>query len=63
MNERMNQLKVVLAKLSREDRLGLIDFLESLPRTPVEVVEVEWERVHGSRIETMYLEAIADSPR
>ena len=50
MNERMKQLKVVLAKLSREDRLELIEFLDSLPRTPVEVLEEEWERTHGSRV-------------
>ena len=63
MNERIEQLKFVLAKLSREDRLGLMEFLDGLPRTPVEVVGEESERIHGSRIEAMYLETIAESPR
>ena len=37
MNERIEQLKFVLAKLSREDRLGLMEFLDGLPRTPVAI--------------------------
>jgi hypothetical protein len=56
---RIEQLKFMLSKLSREDRLGLIEFLDSLPRTPTSIDPEEWERVQGSRIEELFAETIA----